>query len=255
MKLPRKIANQLRKLPRTMNKTPIQYNLNGRKGFIKLIIALLVILIVVFAGLYFNGKSSQQNQETFLADGYENFRKENYSKAFENFVSAKNTFGTSLSFYRKIKSSDIYVTSDELLELLISTCLTAAHDKFFQLEPAPDWVKKAEDIIANNKLANEEQNNELKQLVSTAAEISELCKTYQEGNYEKAFKELKKVEENSLQNDQDFFIFEIRFLIACGKALNEPTILTHARELLFFATTDAGINNQRTQRLWGILTN
>ncbi|MGM0601143.1 MAG: hypothetical protein ACQETH_15140 [Candidatus Rifleibacteriota bacterium] len=238
-----------------MNKTQFQHNLKNRQGFIKLIIVLLIVLVIIFAGLYYSGSSNQQNQENYLADGYENFRKENYTKAFENFANAKNTFGLSLSFYRKIKGSDIYVTSDELVELLISTCLTAAHDIFFKLKPAPGWVEKAQNILEQNNLANPEQNKELVQLVNTAAEISELCKTYNEGEYEEAFRELKKVEENALQTDRDFFIFEIRFLIACGKALNEPAILTHARELLFFATTDAGINNKKTQRLWGILTN
>jgi hypothetical protein len=235
-----------------MNK--FQYTYKKTKGFIKLIVVLLIVLLIIFAGLYTGGSSNQQAQENFLAEGYESFRQQNYSQAFDKFDNAKKTFGLSLSFYRKIKSSDIFVTSDELLELLISTCLTAAHEKFFDLEPAPDWVEKAKNILSKNKLKNSEQNKELNQLVNTAAEVSQLCKTYKAGKYEEAFRELKKVEENSLQTDQDFFIFEIRFLIACGKALNEPAILTHARELLFFATTDAGINNQRTQRLWGILT-
>jgi hypothetical protein len=67
--------------------------------------------------------------------------------------------------------------------------------------------------------------------------------------------DLLEIENRASATDQDFFIFEIRFLIACGKALNAPAILNQARELLFFATTDAGIENEKTRQLWGLLTN
>ncbi|MDN5278197.1 MAG: hypothetical protein PWR01_2162 [Clostridiales bacterium] len=226
---------------------------NKRRGGLKVIVALIVLVGALLIGIFLNGSLAQEKQQNLLAKGYEQYNDGDLDAALKSFSDAAETFSFTLSFYRTLKSSDQYVTQNELGELAISICLAAAHDSFFALNPAPDWVEKAKEQLPI--IVEPERKKELEQLVNTAGEISKLCVDFAAGQVEKALKDLKKVEENALGTDQDFFIFEIRFLIACGKALNEPAILAQARELLFFATTDAGINNSRTQRLWGILTN
>jgi hypothetical protein len=226
---------------------------NLRKGGIMVFIGLIILFVALFAGLFLSGRSNQRKQETYLAEGYSLFSDNNFQDALDSFTQAKATFTTTLSVYRTLASAENHVTQNELAELMVSVCLTAAHENFFKLETADKWVDRAESELKNVKSVN--SKDELQALVKTAKEISGLCKDFSEGKVLKALKELKGVEDRALASDQDFFIFEIRFLIACGKALNEQAILAQARELLFFATTDAGIENDKTRRLWGILTN
>ncbi|MBU1109099.1 MAG: hypothetical protein KKB51_20650 [Candidatus Riflebacteria bacterium] len=221
--------------------------------------AIIVVVLLLAAGLiatgvtYSQGSKQQQKQSQLLADGYEQFNQGNLDKAYPLFKEAQDTFTSTLNFYRRFASSESLVTLEEIHELTVSVCLSIAHEKFFDLKSADEWVTRAEEELI--PLAEGERKVDLTRSVSTARDISKLCKTFNEGNYEQAMKDLLEVEKKSLETDQDFFIFEIRFLIACGKAMNEPEILNQARELLFFATTDAGIDNEKTRSLWGILTN
>jgi len=221
--------------------------------------AIIVVVLLVATGLiaagviYSQGSQQQKKQSQLLADGYEQFNQNSLEKAYPFFKEAQTTFTSTLSFYRRFASSEAQVTPEEIHELTVSVCISIAHEKFFDLKSADEWVAKAEEEL--KALAESERKADLTKSIDTARDISKLCKTFNEGNYEQAMKDLLKIEKQSLPTDQDFFIFEIRFLIACGKAMGEPEILNQARELLFFATTDAGIDNEKTRSLWGILTN
>jgi len=221
-------------------------------------IAITMVFLLLLAGLitagviYSQGSQQQQQQEKLLAEGYEMFNSGKLEMAYPLFKEALNTFTSPLSFYRRISASEVHVNPDEIHEIAVSVSLSIAHEKFFDLQTADEWVKRAEEDL--KQLPEGERKTDLTATVATARAVSSLCKTYNEGNYEQAMKDLLEVEKISQPTDQDFFIFEIRFLIACGKALNQPAILNQARELLFFATTDAGIDNEKTRSLWGILT-
>ncbi len=223
-------------------------------GIAIILVVLLLVAAVVAAGvIYSQGSQMQQKQEKLLAQGYELFNAGDLDKAYPLFKEALTTFTSQLDFYRRFAKSENQVTPDEIHEIAVSVSLSIAHEKFFDLQSADEWVARAEEDLAT--LPDGERKNDLTATTATAKAVSRLCKTFNEGDYEQAMKDLLEVEKISQPTDQDFFIFEIRFLIACGKALNEPAILNQARELLFFATTDAGIDNDKTRSLWGILTN
>ncbi len=226
--------------------------INSRRGGLKAIIALLMLLLALVAGIVLNGSLSQEKQESLLNTAYASFNQADYEKAFQLFNEARETYTFTLKSYRLVRSGE-YVSAEDLGEIIVSTCLAAIYDSLFKLEAAPTWVARAKDQLT--AITDPNRKSELEKLVATAGSASELCQLFTDGDIENALRGLKKVEQSSIPGDQDFFIFEIRFLIACGKALEEPLILNQARELLFFATTDAGINNEKTQKLWGILTN
>lgn len=231
----------------------IPKRLPSRRGAVKGFIAVFLLIIALLAGFFLNGSLNQGKQSTLLENGFSLFSKGDHAGALESFSEAKSTFSITLSFYRLLSKSEKHVSRTELSDLIISTCLSASHDNFFELKTAQDWIEKAREEVKN--VSDSTKKAEYNQLIKTASDISALCTDFASNKVEKALKDLKKVENEALPADQDFFIFEIRFLIACGKALGEPAILNQARELLFFATTDAGIKNERTQKLWGILTN
>ncbi len=220
-------------------------------------IAILIILLLlvgggVTGGFLFSGSRQQKTQTQLLAEGYLNFNQGQLEKAYDKFADARQTFSTSLDLYRKV-ASGTFLTREEVNEVLVTLCLSIAHEKFFMLEADTTWVKKAEEELKN--VSDPERKKEIEQNIATANEIVGLLTLFKTGDYEKAMKDLLEVEKKAAVSDQDFFIFEIRFLIACGKSLQEPAIINQARELLFFATTDLGINNEKTRQLWGLLTN
>lgn len=232
-----------------MNRKP-----DSRAGGLAVVMAVLVLLALTAVGfMFFSGSKTQSQQTELLAEGYDLFNKGQLESAYEQFKKAGQIDSASLQFYRKAASPEGYLTPAEMSELLISICLSVAYDSFFALEANEDWTKKAEQELQN--ITAEDRKQELSALIATAKEVSGLCKNFAEGEVESALKELLEVEKRALASDQDFFLFEIRMLIAGGKELNEPDIIAQARELLFFATTDAGINNDKTSKLWMLLTN
>lgn len=228
--------------------------LQTRTGGAVIILALLVVVLLIATGMaLFNGSQKQAAQTQLLSLGYQLFNDGNFAEAHKQFGSAKQTFTKTLDLFRKVKKSADYVNSDDLNELLISVCLSAAYEDFFELKSSEEWLSKAEEELKHHSAG--ERKNELTQLLATAKAVSKLCQTFADGNIENTMKSLLEVEKSSLATDQDFFIFEIRMLIACGKKLEDPDVINQARELLFFATTDAGINNDKTGKLWVLLTN
>ncbi len=221
-------------------------------GAIVLIIILLIIAAGIAGGLLFQGSRQQKQQSQLLAEGFLHFNQGQLEKAHAKFSEAKTTFSTTVDLYRKV-ASGTFLTREEVNDVLVSLCLSIAHEKFFALETDTAWVKKAAEEAKS--INDADRKKEIGQNIATAEAIAVLLTMYKAGDYEKAMKELLAVEKNALASDQDFFIFEIRFLIACGKVMREPAIINQARELLFFATTDAGIENEKTRQLWGLLTN
>ncbi|MDD3145989.1 MAG: hypothetical protein PHD82_01695 [Candidatus Riflebacteria bacterium] len=223
-----------------------------RSGSALLILFLLIVAAAIGAGGFaFYGNRMQKQQTQLLAEGFLNFSKGDLEQAYGHFVNARSTFSSSVDFYRKLASGTFH-TRDEINEVIVSLSLSIAHEKFFNLDNDAEWVKKAEKEASH--ITDPDRRKEITQNIATANEIVKLLQLYKSGDYQKAMKDLLEVENKASTTDQDFFIFEIRFLIACGKALREPAILNQARELLFFATTDAGIENEKTRQLWGLLT-
>lgn len=217
-----------------------------------LIVIVTILLLAGMAGFYFVGKGMQTSQSEMLASGYENFSQNNADKAYRYFTDARETFGTTLGFYRAIAGSDTDITIGELNELIVSICMAAAHDDFFALKTSDEWIKRAKTELKQVK--DEQAKNIFAEHIKNAEFISSLCRQFTEGEAEEALRELFAVDPQVFVRDSDFFVFQIRFFIACGRALNEPDLIAQARELLFFATGDAGINNEKTKQLWGILT-
>jgi Na+-transporting NADH:ubiquinone oxidoreductase subunit NqrC len=237
-----------------MKKTTDQFFPARTGGAIIIVVVLLLVAGIIGAGvIYSQGNQQQQRQSQLLADGYELFNQGKLAEAYPLFKEAQTTFSSALNFYRRLASSESHVTPDELHELIVSVCLSIAHEQFFDLKTADEWVSRAEEDLKH--LPAGERKSDLTNSLVTARDVSKLCETFNAGNYEQAMKDLLAAEANAQASDQDFFIFEIRFLIACGKALGEPAIINQARELLFFATTDAGIDNEKTRSLWVTLTN
>lgn len=236
---------------RVMIKMKIANNLRRTGGALIIVFLLLAALAAVAGGFAFHGNRLQKQQTQLLAEGFLNFSQGKLEKAYGQFVDARGTFSSSVDFYRQL-ASGTYHTRDEVNEVIVSLSLSIAHEKFFNLEADASWVKKAEEEV--KLITNADRQKEIGQDISTAAEIVKLLQLFKAGEYEKAMKDLLEVEKKAAATDQDFFIFEIRFMIACGKALREPAIINQARELLFFATTDAGIENEKTRQLWGLLT-
>jgi len=237
-----------------MKKTTDRFFPARTGGTAIIVVVLLLITGLIAAGvIYSQGSQHQQRQAQLLADGYEMFNQGNLEKAYPLFKEAQTTFTSALNFYRRLASSESHVAPDEIHELAVSVCLSIAHEKFFDLQTADEWVNRAEEDLKH--LPEGERKSDLTQSIATARDVSKLCQTFADGKYEQAMQDLLAAEAKALPTDQDFFIFEIRFLIACGKALGEPAIINQARELLFFATTDAGIDNEKTRSLWVTLTN
>ncbi len=231
-------------------------NRNAGKAIVVILGLVIAILVAGSAFLYIQGQNAQEKQVSLLNSGYQAFNNDDYKKAFDMFSESRNAFGLPLKVFRAIKDADStrYVTVEELDELSFSTCLTAAHRDFFMLKSSTEWLKKAREELGRFS-SNPAKKAEFEKLVKTAESISALCNLYEEEKYEDALKKLLEAEKEASENDQDFFIFEIRLLIACGKALQIPEVITQARELLFFLSYEAGVKNDRTDKLWGLIAN
>ena len=223
---------------------------NGSAGLVA--VGLLVIAIIAASIVFFNGRSLQQTQSELLTEGYEAFSQDDLSSAYESFVQARNTYASSLSFYRTIVSSESYLQLHELNELIVSTCLAAAHDDFFELRSSDQWVEKA--MQALEKVEDPQIRELMSVYVENAAFISNLCDLHQKDETENALRQLFEIDTTLITSDEDFFVFQIRFLIAAARTTQEPMLLNQAREMLFFAVNELEIDNDKTNRLWGILT-
>ncbi len=217
-----------------------------------LLLAVGVVVVGVVGFLGYLGWQSQERLNGFLEEGRLHIQNEKPELAAAAFQKADAEFGGVLTLYQKLRgwTGVDSINRGEVAELIVSAALLCAYDDFFMLKASPRWVELAERQVTRLPLANAA---ELAQNVATARDLSVLCRQFAEGKHAEVMKGLLAVEKNARADDQDFFLAEIRLLIACGKAMNEPAILQQARELLFFLTYEVGLKSKRLDQLWTIL--
>ena len=218
----------------------------------------LLILVLVAGGtiaaIFFTGKSAQEKLQLSLDAGYASIEKDRPEEALTHFAKASEQYGYSLTVFRKIRSSPAekpYIQRSDLEQVMITAALMKAYQDLFKLQTADLWLQQAEGLVL--KLTGKESEETIK-LVKTAREVNKLVELIGEKKYEQVMKGILATEKRALATDQDFFILEVRLMIACGKALREPVIINHARELMFFLTNDAGLKDPKLNQLWGILS-
>ena len=230
---------------------PGKMNQNRKGGIAILFVILLIVVLTIAGGIFLSGKKQQALQEQLLGEGYTYFSENKVTEAASSFEKTKETFSSSLNFFRSISSSEKYVTIEEINELIFSCYLLNIYNNSFELKTSEKALKKAKETFSN--LKDENKKSELAKVIATAEEVSDICDLYQKKKLKAAMKKLLTAEKNAAEDDQDFFVFEIRFLIACGKALREPEILKQARELLFFLNFEVGVKGEKIDQLWQLL--
>jgi hypothetical protein len=235
---------------------PGKMNQNRKGGIAILFVILLVVVLTIAGGIFLSGKKQQALQEQLLGEGYTYFSENKVTEAASSFEKTKATFSSSLNFFRSISSSEKYVTIEEINELIFSCYLLNIYNNSFELKTSEKALKKAKEAFSSLKYlkdSSENKKSELAKVIATAEEVSDICDLYQKKKLKAAMKKLLTAEKNAAEDDQDFFVFEIRFLIACGKALREPEILKQARELLFFLNFEVGVKGEKIDQLWQLL--
>jgi len=227
--------------------------MNNRKGYIAgfLILSLIAFLMISWV-IYSIGSGRQSSQAELLEKGYGYFSSGKIDKSIKYFTDAIDKFGFPLKIYRMFNKSDEYLSEDDINLVIVNAYISVAYDEFFKLDPSEKLLKKAKKALS--QISDKAQSKEQKQLVETANECSKLCSLFQKNKFEKALKDLLKVEKKSAKGDVDFFIFEIKLMIECGKKLQSEMILARARELLFFLSYELKVQNDKTNSLWKSLT-
>ena len=230
-----------RRLPRT------------RAGSLAILLVFLIgVALVVAGGLVVNGIRVEKALRAELAAGTTALEKDQYDAAITAFSKALSQDGTSLRVFQAIQPrlGQQPQSLDDIRMGLVSVYLVKAYEAMLNLKPVPEVLEAA--VQALTSLSSNEFA-ELKQNLTTAKEVSELCSQFQKKQYQDVMKGLLAAEKRALPSDQDFFIMEVRRLIACGKALREPIILEKARELLFFLSYELKIKGPRIDLLWRLL--
>lgn len=212
----------------------------------------IVVVILILAGVGFfvfnnikqkqfnealeAGKKVAQEQTDLFEKGYLAYMQQDYDEALKDFSKAEELFGPSLDFYREnnkdsAKSED-NINKNDITEIKFSLSVVAAYNDFFNMAASSKWVKTAEENLEIIKSSKSADTSESESILKTLKQSAELCAMYAEEKYEEAFIKLLEVEQGALETDRDFFIFEVRFMIASAEALNEPLIMEKAQELL-----------------------
>lgn len=235
-------------------KNPYKFNPSSNAGGILLIsIVVIATVCIIITGMYLWGAKHQNQFDGYLTEGYSHIESDRPILALEAYQHAENRMSISLSFYQFVRRimGDSFVEPAELYKLYISACIMGAYADFFNLKPASQLLEKAgsrEHFLAGS------DGTEIRGILETACEVSVLCELYSQKKFEEVMKKLLEVEKKAQKTDRDFYIQEIRLLIACGKAMNEPEIINHARELLWFFSYEVGIEDPRMNLLWGKLS-
>ena len=225
----------------------------ARRGALGIIVVFLLLALLVPVGIYFRGSRLQNSFDRHLVEGYSHIESDRPIEAFRAFAAADGYFGFSLGFYQYLNglSDGKFVSRSDLLELIVASGLLGSYESFFQLKPADDWLKilsDYEEAIASEGL------QELQTVLRTAREVSKLCEQFQSGDYNAVMKGLLAAQKTAAPTDQDFFIQQVRMLIACGRAMNEVEIINHARELLWRYSYELEMQDPRIDALWGMLS-
>lgn len=231
---------------------PATRNRHGSVVVVGLLVALALFAVILTGGSYLLGSRAQERFDNLLEEGRLAVEKDRGDLALAAFGKAEAELCMHVNVYRKIAGlmGKTFPSEQDLSVLIVAAALVQAYDLFFNLKKAPEVVATAEKRA--DKLTSPE-GIELKRAVATARDVNGLVEKFVAGQYEDVMKGLLTAEKNAQPTDQDFFITEIRLLIACGKALKEPSIVARAREMLFFLAYEAGIKNKRIDLLWGQL--
>ena len=246
-------------------KIAMKNNYRSRYGGAKVIV-IIIILVIIIAGAsltftYLNGKELQENQNKYWNQAFTLFSQKQPEFAYLELIKARSTFSESLDFYRKI-ATGTFLTKAEVNESIVLICQSEAYDNLFNLESAESWIQKAKLEIEN--VDDGETRLELANFISRAEAADKFCSTYRQyiatenlpdEKYQELVKNSLKVASQAIAaNDYDYTIFEIRFLIACGKAFEEPILIDEARQQLFDITQSKG-EDEKTKLLWSLLRN
>ena len=247
-------------------------NYKSRFGGSTVTIVIVILLVLIVAGTsltytYSSGKELQENQDKYWNQAFTLFSQKQPEYAYLELIKARSTFSESLDFYRKIAAyqgiaTSTFLTKAEVNEAIVLICQSEAYDNLFNLESAESWIQKAKMEIEN--VDDGETRLTLANFISRAEAADKFCAAYRqyiatEDLPDEKYQELVK---NSLRvgteaiagNDYDYTIFEIRFLIACGKAFEEPILIGEARQQLFDITQSKG-EDEKTKLLWSLLAN
>ncbi len=223
-----------------------------RQGKAAIFVVLIIVLAFAIATTFYLGAGAADREAFHLQQGYDSFTDNDFASAYESFIQVREASSPWLQFYRYFV--DPALTSDELTEMAVSLCITAAYEDFFVLNPTSEWAELAEKELENfSSNLDAKTRSEVEQNVKTLQLVSKICQMYNEEEFENAFRELKTAEDSALDDDLDFFLFEIRFMIASARAMKEPLIIKRARELLFIMTSRIGDDNEKTMALWSLL--
>ncbi|MDD3001239.1 MAG: hypothetical protein PHF29_05755 [Candidatus Riflebacteria bacterium] len=224
---------------------------SNRCGRVPVLAMLLIAVAFAIGALFFLGSGAAGNQAAYIEDGYNAYVDKDFDTSYKNFLKARDGFSPWLSFYNLF--SENILSKEEVDEMIFSLCVSAAYEDFFNLEKSK-WVLVAEKEVERFKtLEDSDKKKEYIQIYNTLVGVAELCALYEKEEYEDAFRKLLPLEKEALASDQDFFIFEIRFMIASARAMTEPMILKRARELLFMMTSQLGEDDERTMALWSLM--
>lgn len=231
---------------------PVTRSRHGSAVVIVLLLALPLLAAVLAGGSFLLGSKAQGRFDNLLEEGRMAVEKDRGDLALSAFSKAEAELTTHVKVYRRLMglSGRTFTTDQELSELIVGAALIQAYDRFFNLKNAPEVVavaeKRAEKLTSPDGI-------EMKRAAATAREVNGLVEKFEAKRYTDVMKGLLAAEKNAQSTDQDFFITEVRLLIACGKALKEQAIIDHAREMLFFLAYEAGIKNKRIDLLWSQL--
>ncbi len=244
------------------------FNCRNRFGKTAVTIVVLVVLIGVAFGAslgysYSVGKEQQETQDRLWSQAFVYFSQKQPEAAYLKLIECRSTFSDCLNIYRKIVATEsIRLTKSQINEAIILICQSEAYDNLFKLESADAWISKAKLEIEN--IEDGETRFELANFISRCEAANRFCNSYREyikdpNLPEEKYKELVK---NSLKvgseaassKDYDYAIFEIRFLIACGKSFEEPILVEEAAQQLVDVTDNYG-EDEKTSLLWSLLTN
>ncbi len=235
----------------------------GALGIIIAIILIVGIIAGAYAGYnYSTGKELYEKQNELWAEAFTNFSQKQPEAAYLKLTELRDkTFNSSLDFYKQF-ASGTFLTKQEITEAIILICQSEAYDNLFKLEQADNWIQKAK--IELDNINDIETRNELTKFITRTESANKLCSTYneyikvkdlQEDKYKELVKSSLKIGSEAIaSSDYDFTIFEIRFLIACGKSFDEPVLVSEARKQLFDITNASG-EDEKTKLLWSLLRN
>ncbi|HNV71351.1 MAG TPA: hypothetical protein PKO06_16735 [Candidatus Ozemobacteraceae bacterium] len=238
---------------------------NQQRGSALVLVTVICLIVAVAAGGWWywsrlvqqkKAKGLEDELQTRLNEGNAALEQGKMDEAYKAFLAGRRIFDDPIFLAWRTPSTGPASPASELTDksevdqLLTTISLFKAYDEAFQLKPAAEWAGKAEE---HAKSLSGPAADDTRKRVATARSVAQLIELYRQKKYETVLKDLLTVEKNSQSGDRDFFIMEVRLLIACGKGLKQPDIVAQARKLLFFLQFEARLEDSRLDQLWSLL--